>query len=384
MLLLAIAGPGACVRSESDVDPRFAAAAVAALRQPSEATAYRCGAGLAPDATASAARLRSDYLRWRGRYVVSFGRKGMLRVDAGEEYDGGTPSEAIGYGMLLAAYLDDRPTFDGLWTFARSFRNPRGLMAWSISRDGTILDSNAATDGDEDMAFALLVAEARWGGYDGYARELLDILLRHGVEAGTDLFKPGDVVGGSGLTNPSYFAPAYYKLFAAYSGEPRWLRVADASYGILERVARAHSPSAGLVPEWATAAGDSVPDPFGFPFHFGYNATRTAWRLAMDAAWNCDPRARRHLGLMNEFYRRIGPENLVDGYTLDGRPLGRYHNAAFVGPAAAAAVVAEDSTYRRSVWDEAVVLEPSNYYNDSLRLLTLLFASGSMLPPGVP
>ena len=369
-----------CGPSPGGEGARAAAQAARSPEVPTPAGAYRCGSGLAPDPVGAAASVRADYRRWLDRYVVPFGSDGLLRVDAGREYGGGTPSEAIGYGMLLAAYLGDRATFDGLWTFAIRFRNPRGLMAWSISPDGRVLDGHAATDGDADMAFALLVAQARWGGFDGDARRLIGALLRHGVEAGTDVFKPGDVVGGSHLVNPSYFAPAYYRWFAAFTGEPGWLRVVDTSYRILDRASR-HSSGTGLQPEWSTAAGDSSPDPYGYPFHHGYNATRVAWRLAVDAAWNCDPRALRHLARLNGFFRRVGPEAIVDGYTLGGRPIGRYHNAAFVGPAAAAAVLSDDAEHRAASWREVLRLGGAHYYNDSLRLLAMLFGSGGMPPP---
>jgi endo-1,4-beta-D-glucanase Y len=378
LLLLA----GACSGGEEGSHAPPAAAAAYVLEDSGQPHGRRCGAPLASGPRADA-EVTESYAAWKERYLTRFGRDGLLRVAAGEEYEDGTPSEAIGYGMLLAAYLNDRPTFDGLWAFARRFRNPRGLMAWSISPQGHVIDSNAATDGDEDMAFALLVAQDRWGGYAGDARTLITALLRHAVEPGTDVFRPGDVWGGSAVTNPSYFAPAYYKAFAEFTGEARWNRVADASYRILERVSARHAPATGLQPEWTTARGDSVREGDGYPFHYGYNAARVPWRLATDAAWNCDPRALRQVAKINAFFRRTGPSRIRDGYSLDGRVLGRYHNAAFVGPAAAAAVLADAPDYRQAIWEETTGLGHSNYFNDTLRLLSLLFASGKMPPPEV-
>ena len=61
-------------------------------------------------------------------------------------------------------------------------------------------------------------------------------------------------------------------------------------------------------------------------------AADPAWRLAMDAAWSCDPRARRHLARLNAFFRGVGAKEIRDGYRLDGTPYGKWHNAAFVAP----------------------------------------------------
>ncbi|MBW3628014.1 MAG: hypothetical protein KY464_01840 [Gemmatimonadetes bacterium] len=326
--------------------------------------------------------LRS-YLAWKRRYLTRSGAGGSVRVRMPDEGNKSS-SEGVAYGMLLSAYLDDRPTFDGLWAYARLHRNARGLMAWEISRSGEVLDENAATDADQDVAFALLVADAKWGGYGGDARALIGALLEHTVEDRTFLLKPGDVWGGSEVTNPSYFAPAYYRVFARYTGDARWQSVLDASYQMLDRVAEKHGVKTGLQPDWASASGDSAaaaPDP---GFHYGYNATRVPWRLAKDAAWNCEPRARRHLARLNAFFREVGAENIRDGYTLRGSPIGRWHNASFVAPAAAGAVVSSDSAFFRSMWEETVKLREGGYYSDSLRLLALLFASGRMPPPPLP
>ncbi|MBD0318821.1 MAG: hypothetical protein ICV87_00700 [Gemmatimonadetes bacterium] len=347
-----------------------------------QAAAYACATSIAPDAGAARAEIRSSYAEWKRRYLTREGAGRDLRVKMTGYKGGATTSEAIGYGMLLAAYLDDRSTFDGLWRFAKRHLNPRGMMSWEVLPDGRVPDPNAATDGDQDIAFALVVADARWGGYRSDAHALIGSILRHAVERGTDVLKPGDVWGGSRVTNASYYAPAYYHVFAAYTREPRWNRVADAAYGVLGRVVARHSPRTGLLPGWTTAAGNPAGGDFAFLYDYG--SARIPWRLAMDAAWHCDRRARRHLELLNVFFQRTGVERLRDGYALDGRPTGRGPGGpSFVAPAAAGAVVAADARYRRAMWNETLRLRNSGYYGDSLRLLALLFASGEMRPPRV-
>lgn len=338
-----------------------------------------------PDQAAADAELRSSYAAWRSRYVTRRGAGGHLRVDRGPEDRHDTVSEGIGYGMILAVYMGDRNTFDGLWAYAKRYRNPRGLMSWKVTADGTVPQGAeaAAVDADQDIAFALVVADTRWGGYRSDALRLIGALMRHGVEPGTHVPKPGDIWGGSEVTNPSYFAPAYYKVFAHYAGDARWHRVADASYQILDRLRAGPAGATGLYPDWTMASGRRVLTHGDRGYDYGYEATRVPWRLAKDAAWNCDPRARRHLDGLNRFFRQVGPRHIRDGYRLDGRPIGRSHSVAFVGPVAAGAMLAPDAAYRTAAWREAVEMRNAGYYGASLRLLALLLASGNMAPPAL-
>ena len=64
--------------------------------------------------------------------------------------------------------LHGRPTtlFDDLWKYEQLHLDGNGLMNWSIERptasDGS-RGRGAATDADEDMAFALVMADKQWG-----------------------------------------------------------------------------------------------------------------------------------------------------------------------------------------------------------------------------
>ncbi|MDP9348250.1 MAG: glycosyl hydrolase family 8, partial [Gemmatimonadota bacterium] len=87
-----------------------------------------------------------------------------------------------GYGMLLAVHMGDKYTFDELWAYAKRYRNSNGMIAWLVDRYGTPVDSGAATDGDQDMAYALLVADTRWGGYWTDLAALVGAIKQHAVE----------------------------------------------------------------------------------------------------------------------------------------------------------------------------------------------------------
>ena len=44
-----------------------------------------------------------------------------------------TVSEGIAYGMLAAVYMVDKPTFDGIYTYAKAHFDQFGLMNWKIT-----------------------------------------------------------------------------------------------------------------------------------------------------------------------------------------------------------------------------------------------------------
>jgi hypothetical protein len=130
-----------------------------------------------------------------GRYYVWHGGRG----GAGPGTVG--TSEGQGYGMLIAAYMagldpDAHAIFDGLYAHFRdhpSLTSP-DLMAWR-QLDGCVdsPDAYSATDGDLDIAYALLLADRQWGsgGAINYLAEagrvaaelvVVDSALRPGVE----------------------------------------------------------------------------------------------------------------------------------------------------------------------------------------------------------
>lgn len=182
------------------------------------------------------------------------------------------------------------------------------------------------------------------------------------------------------MTNPSYFAPGYFKVFASYTGDTRWNQVADATYQIIATLdAKTGAGTTGLLPDWTRASGDPAS---GMGFNYTYDACRAPWRLAVDAAWFGEIRAASQLNHLNAFWAGVGSANIKDGYTLDGHLIRQWHNSAFVAMAASGAIVSTDTSYKNAMWNETVAQSPNQgYYHDTLRLLALLFMSGHMPNP---
>ncbi|MBX2990029.1 MAG: hypothetical protein KF749_02560 [Bacteroidetes bacterium] len=328
----------------------------------------------------------ASYMSWKTGYVTSQGACGFRRVLFDDMRS--TTSEGIGYGMLLAVTFGDQALFDDLWSYYQRFLNKSGFMDWHISDSCTVLGYGGATDADEDAAFALLLADEQWCSdgkvnYREDAQVLIDRIFTHQVEPETFVLKPGNGTwGGSHLLNPSYFAPAYYRAFEAATGNPGWSRVMEKCYEVLRNAAH---PETGLVPDWCKA--DGSPGQGRENNHYYYwDATRTPWRIALDYLWYGNEEARQFCLKIAGFARTIGAANIGNGYSLDGKPMGPERNSIFVGPFGAAAMVAGeeyqplcDSLYRENALREPPAV--GNYYNWSLRTLTLLLQTGNFRPP---
>jgi endo-1,4-beta-D-glucanase Y len=313
-------------------------------------------------------------------------------------------SEGTAYGMLLAVAMNDQSLFDDLWRYALLFPDDHGLMHWEINPEGTGTTANGqngATDADEDMAYALLWADARWGGkgaladtYKAYALKQIDLIWKWEVDHNMgDALTAGDHFGGASVINISYFAPAYYRAFGEASGKTAdWNKVVESSYKILAATLNATNKNAtnGLVPAWSTPAGvPMAPTGTSMPTNHQLDSCRTPFRLAQDACWYGEPRAKTYLAKISAFYQQIGADKIVNGYNLDGTPNPTnttvHQSAAFVGPAAvgamsdAAFAVLRDEGYKGVA--TLMQLDGSLYYTESWTGLSLVFMNGGYWNP---
>jgi endo-1,4-beta-D-glucanase Y len=363
-----------------------------------------CGHPLAADDNA----VITAYKTWKNVTVTSDGAGGFLRVkkpDSGAII-GSTASEGIGYGMILAVYFGDQPLFDGLWRYEQLHLDDNGLMNWDIGPDGVTSSGGmgAATDGDVDMAWALVMADRQWGGqgtlakpYLDYAKELIGLIWEHEVDHKRgEMLMAGDKWGDVDVTNPSYFAPAYFRVFGKVTGQTEnWNKVIDANYAILAKSLNAASGNAnnGLAPAWCDSSGKPVEAFAGAPTHFQNDATRVPFRVGQDYCYFGEPRAKQYLALINSFYSGVGVANIVDGYALDGTPrperaVGGLQAASFVGPAGVAGM--SDAAFQTLVDQAYAALATQGltagtiYYQKSWTALSLLMLTGNLVDLTAP
>jgi endo-1,4-beta-D-glucanase Y len=243
-------------------------------------------------------------------------------------------------------------------------------MTWQTNRCGAGIASTSATDGDLDAAMALIQAGCRWGAsYKTDGITLINALAAHAVAAcaGQTILKPGDTFGGCDRTNPSYFAPAYYKVFEAVTGDATWRNLANDSYTLLANV---QAKMNGLVPNWTNSSGAI---PAGDDGTYGFDASRTPWRIATDYVWYGEPRAVTFLDHVSQYVDANG-----------GIPRLFTPNSAFRGGLAMSGLH-QDSTKAQGYTDAWLTtvseVDDNDYYPGTLRLIYMLLMA-QVFPKG--
>ena len=299
-------------------------------------------------------------------------------------------SEGIGYGMLMMVYFSDNTTsyqtqFDKLWAFYKAGVNEHGLMNWSFGGlNPSNNKANAATDAEMDVAAALIMASYQFGDekYLTEARTLLKNVKQYEFEE-NGLHKPGDAWNDK--KNPSYIAPAYYRLFAKVDTENAefWNTTAmNANYALLE--ANSAEYSTGLFDNWSDAKGK------GLDGNYGYDAARTPWRLAQDFYWFGESKAKTMLDKLGTWVSSKAAKDIRGNINRNGSAEGwAAHNSTFVATLMTSLVTdASRQGKLDEFWSEAVSLGEEAYFEQSLKILCGLLVSGNMPnfmnPPSAP
>ena len=351
----------------------------------------------------------SAFQAFRDEIVTADGARGFLRTRRPDTPDGvpnSTVSEGIAYGMVIAVMLGEQAMFDAFFGYAREFFNANGLMSWYVAPDGEkALGTGAASDADEDIAWALVMAHRQWGGrgalresYLDHAKRQIERIWQFQVDHGTcpHLFKPGDDWRPN-VFNPSYFAPNQYRLFGEVSGNVSgWQKVVERGYEVVAASLNEASGNRqnGLVPAWCDAHGTPVEAFPGAETNYQTDSARLPFRLAQDFAYYQDARARAYVAKTSAFFSELGAAAIGDGYHTDGRPLPdpkspqpNPGSAVFVGCAAAGAMHSPeyqpflDAAYARLRTGK--LLARSRYYNHCWTVLSLMMLSGNLIefPP---
>jgi endo-1,4-beta-D-glucanase Y len=356
---------------------------------------------------AKASDAQAAYAKWKTDLVTSSGAGGfrrVLRPNSPGAIDTSN-SEGTGYGMILAVAMNDEALFDDLWHYEQLFLDANGLMNWEINPQGTGPTSEgtgAATDADEDMAFALLWADHRWGGkgaladtYHDLAVKQIGLIWQHEVDqTRSDALAPGDQFNGASVINISYFAPAYYRLFGQATGmQSNWNQVVETSYTIIAASLNAANMNAsnGLVPAWSTPAGVPQSPNATLPTNYQLDSCRTPFRLGQDYCFYAEPRAKSYLAKISAFYQQIGASHIVNGYELNGTPDPTNptvnQSAAFVGPAGVGAMSDPMfATLRDQAYSGVATLnelDGSTYYTESWTALSLVMMNGGYWNPAL-
>jgi len=267
-----------------------------------------------------------------------------------------TTSEGQSYSMLRAVWMDDKETFDRVlkWTNNNLQKRPNDeLFAWKWGQSSTgkwdvLIEEggmNSAADADQDIALALIFASKRWN-QDHYLKEAKEILADIWRQEVLELNGKYYLLAGNWAKtealptiNPSYLSPAYYPIFAEVDPDHPWLALRDTSYEVLEKTTLdplGLKKSANLPPDWVNInprTGEIIPVVHSDKTtHFGDDAFRVIWRVALDWNWYKNDRAKiylENLSFLNDEWKTNG--KIFSTYTHDGEKVTDFESYSLYG-----------------------------------------------------
>ncbi|MDP4130424.1 MAG: glycosyl hydrolase family 8 [Bacteroidota bacterium] len=355
------------------------------------------------------------YQSWKKQYIHASPGVDQAYVFFKEEGSNlQSVSEGQGYGMLITALMAGadpvaQGTFDSLYRYvlAHPSKPDSPLMAWSQFYNNRNKDQTSATDGDMDIAYALLLAHEQWGSAGKYnyladARYMIHSIMKYEINQNSYSILLSDAVefdsGDYFDMRSSDFMPLHCKMFELATADPQWNKVVDNNYKLFQHLQEGYSPDAGLIPDFIIHINKTAR-----PAHpgylesrydgcYNYNACRVPLRIATDYLLTGDKRSIEMLNKINYWIRQTtsdNPDNISAGYTLDGKDIGsrNYEALSFIGPLAVAAMVnSKNQKWLNSIWDYLLnfKLNDFDYYDNSLKMLSLLIISGNYWDPSGP
>jgi endo-1,4-beta-D-glucanase Y len=361
-------------------------------------TGVGVGGCLSPQGpSASAKYLVPAYNQWKANFV-----KGAKVIRPENQND--TVSEGIAYGMMIAVAMNDQTLFDSLYGTWKANATAGTLMTWCLGSGGgstgtaCATSGGSATDADEDAAYALLMAGRAWGGsYNAEAVTMIGDIWSHDIDGGgTNLPKGGSNYGSpaSNITNASYFAPSFYKEFAAVDSGHNWAGVITAVYSVINGTI---AGSNGLIPAWCsstcTTAGSNGAATDG---DYQYDSHRIPMRIGIDYCYNATAGAKTYTTKNTAFFAAQAANGIgfvQDMYTPSGGAVSGTapNSASILGTAAVGAMASGNqaflNTAYQAVFDtitratmapvDASGKTPYSYFNGTVGLLTALIMTGA-------
>ncbi len=341
----------------------------------------------------------------KGGYIIATG--GGTNAEEGAL----TVSEGHGYGMLISVLMagydkDAKKFFDGYFKVFRAYPSDidSALMTWQIvgklGEYESPKQASSATDGDFDIAYALILADRQWGskGDINYLQEAKNVIA--GMERKLihpelkrillgDWVAPGNKY--SVATRSSDWAMSHFRLFEEVGGNAVWSELIDTSYSILFQV---QNKKTGLIPDFV----DSIPAAPAGPNlleterdgHYSSNACRVPWRIAADYYHYGSKESKDALLPLLKWIDKKSKSDLSmmdNGYSLEGKadwPVDDWGTwGAYSAPMMVAATT--DSSFQKLVnsgWKHnSVYYQKVGYYGNAIRLLSLLTVSGNWWNP---
>jgi len=364
-------------------------------------------------------QVSSYYTYWKSTYLknnlTSLPGGYYVKGEITGSPDGYTPlgsSEGQGYGMIITALMagfdaNAQTIFDGLFKTARAYKSSANsnLMGWVVADAASAQGHfGSATDGDLDIAYALILAHYQWGsaGAVNYLAEAQKMITQ-GIKA-SNITTAGKVNLGDWQNNttndtrPSDWMIDHFRAYKSVTNDATWDNVVNTTYSLINTIQTSYSPSTGLLPDFVTgnpakpAAANFLEGPNDGKYY--YNACRVPLRIVMDYGHYGTASAKTAANKIITWAKTTtggNPTAFKAGYGLDGSNISGngYQAGVFIAPTVAAATCdAAHQNYLNSGWS-AIVNMKQDYFSDSYNLLCMLYISGnwwkpdgSVTPPG--
>jgi endo-1,4-beta-D-glucanase Y len=357
------------------------------------------------------AATKSYYDKWKSKYLKKGCGTGRVYVASGMSGKK-TVSEAHGYGMVILAYMagydsEARTLFDGMYKFFvdHPTASSPDLLAWAQDNNCKNTDGDdSATDGDLDVAYALLLADKQWGSggainYKKEAKRVIKAIGKQDVNSTHDWTLLGNwSTSGDPTfyksTRTSDFMPGHFAAFADATGDGNWDNLVDSTYDIVSYLQSHNAPNTGLLPDFVVNPG-TTPKPAPPDFlegdtdgKYGYNACRDPWRLAVHYLTTGDTRSKASVTKLNSWIKsKTGstPSKIRAGYGLNGTPTSGsdYETQAFIAPFGVAAMVdSSNQSWLNALWDNITSAGAEGYYEDTIKMQVMIVMSRNWWTPG--
>jgi oligosaccharide reducing-end xylanase len=310
-------------------------------------------------------------------------------------------TEGVSYGMMIAVQMDKKNEFDRIWKWAKTYmqhqtRQRKSYFAWQCRTDGSIIDSNSASDGEEWFIMSLFFASARWGNgtgiynYKAEAQSILDNMINK--ESGRKdsiknmfnlkekqvVFVP--VQTAFWFTDPSYHLPHYYELWSRWADKNNdfWCSAAKASRKFFKKAA---NPITGLMPDYANFDGSPVNPWNGGSNNFQYDAWRVIANIAVDYSWfTSDNWEEKECDKLLDFFYSQGIGKYGTLFTPDGKLVSDVHSTGLVAMNAVGCLASKNKNCKEFVeelWNTPLPEGTYRYYDGMLYMLAMLQVSGN-------
>lgn len=369
-------------------------------------TTYKVGVTPSVSQSTKDAEVEAAYNAWKSTYLVHGCASNEYYVSTkgdGDATNNGPVSEGQGYGMnivpLMAGYdANAKAEFDGLWQLVKDHEDQYGLMQWQLDGKSCKYYSSgtpdAATDGDLDVGYGLILADAQWGGYTAAAKAWLASLYAHDVAPDGHLKAEDD--GPNTDTRPSDFMLDHLRAFAAYDTAHDWNKVVTRTEAVVSEFTAAYSSTYGLLSDFVVAANTTGPKPAPSCYQecqpdniVGYNSIRVPWHMGTDALLYGSSIAAVSYGeakKLSSCAKKVSggdPQKIYPHLKLTCAGYSTGDQAEEAGDSAGpAAMAAGDQAWTDTLWDY-LAANPfgDGYYGQTIKMLVYIVMAGDYWSP---